>query len=645
LLGAKYPRLIPFVITFKVLDQGDSKDKDGAGVGVFVISRREDVGYIPVVMSNGSIVSCEMVYDKDKDTLFPLIPKMIKRIVGENMTQEHTLVRAPSVENTKDLYQNMFRPPASSRPVLAGATDLVESLPDDAKKALRTYFNDNPQVLAKVAQFYPVEKLAAKLADGGTEATKQAAEQEIEDYRYLDKVVRLEDLTKEAAEKLPDELKAEVLEAGFAITEIPESPPRVYTEDALPGIAEEVFKASEVTLIPKDNRHHWDEVACASGGTNNDKKVFGTGCLLRYDGSEFIKEPCLVAGGSIITNDGCYRSPDSLVLTNFKEGIQEEDLAGFNLISPEDIKTQNEVRATVLYPVKRGGYKAKDISVYAPKKITGDDGFLGIAGEYSDVGFSLNVDYGVHTLENGRHPSNWVFPVSSMVYQHDQYPRELPSFYIRTIAALTPLLMRASVNLQLVKDAGDHTLINRTADTTVKFASAPELVNHLVTTYNFDKTAADTLLDKKKVYFAKEAYQLPMGSSEHASNSMWAAPQQQSQGQPETRIIDGSMIEDLAEFEDPEMLDTGMIGSLAHADDIKSLLLDSVQSFEDTVTDIGKSMLLFAINKQEMEDHYGREDYSSVMHNLNTGFSTLGGLVFDIKEYTNNATYSMDNDE
>ncbi len=102
------------------------------------------------------------------------------------------------------------------------------------------------------------------------------------------------------------------------------------------------------------------------------------------------------------------------------------------------------------------------------------------------------------------------------------------------------------------------------------------------------------------------------------------------------------MVEDMAEFEDPDMMDTGLIGSLAHADDIKSLLVDSRQNFSDTTTELGKSILLFAMKKQEMEDQYGREEYSSVAHNLRTGFSTLGGLVFDLNTYINNRSYSAD---
>jgi hypothetical protein len=112
---------------------------------------------------------------------------------------------------------------------------------------------------------------------------------------------------------------------------------------------------------------------------------------------------------------------------------------------------------------------------------------------------------------------------------------------------------------------------------------------------------------------------------------------------PDERVVlDEAMIEDMAELEDPDMLDTALIGSLAHTEDIKALLLDSYQTFETAVTSLGKSLLLYTMNKPRMEEYYGREAYSSVVHKLRTAFTTLGGLVFDLRSYVNNA---MDKDQ
>ena len=58
-LVAKFPDLMPNVITFKVLDT----DVDaGAGVGAFVIQHNNDVVYVPVVMADNQLKPLDMFY-------------------------------------------------------------------------------------------------------------------------------------------------------------------------------------------------------------------------------------------------------------------------------------------------------------------------------------------------------------------------------------------------------------------------------------------------------------------------------------------------------------------------------------------------------------------------------------------------------
>jgi hypothetical protein len=225
--------------------------------------------------------------------------------------------------------------------------------------------------------------------------------------------------------------------------------------------------------------------------------------------------------------------------------------------------------------------------------------------------------------------------------------RRLPSYYVTDMDFAVRLVSRACPVLQLKKDASDYSLIDRFSGQTTKLASEMALVNHLVSEYQFDKTAVDKLLKAGKVHLVKQAEYLPMGKSEIPSGTplMPATPgmqMQQGHEEDDSYLVDESVIQDMVEFEDPDMLDTGLVGSLAHADDIKALLIDSVQVLSDAVTELGKSVLLFSIKKGEMESHYGREEFSGVAHSLRTGFTTLGGLVFSIKEYTNNVSYDYD---
>lgn len=632
LLGAKYPRLLPFVVTFKVLE-GEQDGANTGAVGVFIISRTVDIEYIPVVMHDGSIVSCEMIYNKTEDTFVPLIPKEVKSIVDDNRTSEHTLVKNPSVENTKEVYRNMFRPPISSQPILASDSGLIESLPETAKQALSNYFENNPKVLAKVASFYPVEVLAAKLAPGKP-SEKTAAEEEVAQYAYLDKVVKLEDLTKEAAELLSDEAKEQLLNVGYAITAENDDPAGVIPDTSMRESAERVFNAHEVT----------SKVA-----------VWGTGNLIRRVGTRTQLEPCILAGSEVIVQGRTFGIPARMVVTDFKEGITEEDLVvtgGYQRVSTSVlhglVTDRRYHRVSVAYPVRGGEYKISECTM-GTEGARNIDGAIWVGGptDPGEICFTSDIKVGI-LKESGFVPT--VFPLKSYVRDVQYHSGK---GYFRTIQELTTFLMKTATPLRLHYDGPHINLTDRSLDKTAQFNSEADLVRYMVETYNFDKSASDTLLEHKKVHLIKKAFTHDQGTSEQSLSAMWGARPEPSQSQyssmqgaPDeeqpTEVIDESLLEDVADLGDPEMMDTGMIASLAHTDDIKSLLIDSNSDFKETVTEVGKTILLFSIQKTEVEEQYGREDYSAVLHKLRNVFQTLGHLVFDVNEFVNNRSYKAD---
>jgi hypothetical protein len=623
LLAVKFPKLVPHVVTFKVIDQDNSDEEAGGGVGVFIVEYGEDVGYVPVVMSGGSIVSCEMIYDKEDDSMFPLIPKKIKHLVSQNLVRENELVKNPTIEDTGQLYKNMFRPPISSRPVLASANtaSLVESLPVGAKKELSDYFLRKPEVLAKVAEFYPIEILAERLS-AEPEVEKQA-ELETEAYRYLDNVIRLEDLTKEAAELLTEEIRVKVLDKGYAVDKPPAEPPAVLSDDELPEAAEKVFKALE-----------WDG------------KSQGAGKLVHLAGTEFICTPCLLMEGKIFTREGVFNAPGgTVIVADFQEDITHEALDRIGAFEkPAMALFQLDTQYTTAVPTRRGTFRLHYDWGYnvEPRKIGSE---LWVDGTPAGHRVCFTPEISVGSIHPDKDTA--LYPMQSRVKVWDEPAVRLPGYIIKDSQALLKAIQRSVATLQLKKDAGDYNLINRFTSTTVKFASEPEFVNHLVEAYGFDDAASETLLTKGKVHLVKHAYQLPMGSSEHESTTPLgvhpgpAQAQGTGMGEEDAHpVIDETVIEDMAEFADPEMMDVGMVGSLAYADDIKSLLVDSLGSFEEALTELGKAILLFSINKNDMEKVYGRERYSGVVHRLRTGFTTLGSIVFDLKEYVDNTEYS-----
>jgi len=626
LLGAKYPRLLPYVVTFKVLE-GEQDESNEVSVGTFIISRNADIEYIPVVMHDGSIVSCEMLYNKTEDSFVPLIPKEVKAIVDDNRTSEHTLVKNPSVENTQDVYRNMFRPPISSRPTLASDSGIIESLPAGAKKALSNYFENNPKVLAKVASFYPVETLAAKLAPGKP-AEKIAAEEEVAQYNYLDKVVRLEDLTKEAAEMLSDEAKEQLLEVGYAITADIEEPAGVIPDVEMLESAEKVFNAQEF---------------------DSKTAVWGTGNLIMRGGIHTRLVPCIISDREVLMQDLTFTMTNSLLISDFKEGITDEDLVtigGYEKVSAEALRRfagDGTTRLSVAYPTRGSNFKLTEVN-YSAADTRDMDGAIWIS---PDTCFTHDIKVGM--IQAAGVPS--VFPRKSYVRPVSYHSG---SGFFRTIQELTTFLMKTATPLVLHYDGPHINLTNKALDKTAQFTNEADLVKHLVTQYNFDKTASATLLKHKKVHLIKKAFDHGQGTSEQSLSTMWGTAPQQGQAQPQmqgqahleeeqpTEVIDESLLEDTADLGDPEMMDTGMIASLAHTDDIKSLLIDSNQDFKLTVTEVGKTILLFSIKKTEVEEQYGREDYSAVLHKLRNVFQALGHLTFDVTEFVNNRSYKAD---
>ena len=152
-LRAKAPALLSYVVTFKVLD---TNVDDGDAFGTFAVSYGNELVFIPIVMSSGSITSCEMAYLRSEDRFVPLLESQVKDIVNHNTgSMGEVMTKDVRVEDTRRMFRNLIRPPASSNVVLASYRIDISELPDSAKDKLVGYFNEHPQELGKIAAFYP----------------------------------------------------------------------------------------------------------------------------------------------------------------------------------------------------------------------------------------------------------------------------------------------------------------------------------------------------------------------------------------------------------------------------------------------------------------------------------------------------------
>jgi len=210
------------------------------------------------------------------------------------------------------------------------------------------------------------------------------------------------------------------------------------------------------------------------------------------------------------------------------------------------------------------------------------------------------------------------------------------SVFVSSLASLQKLLVRSNTRIGVIKDGPTFNVINKTANTSTKFNSEADAVGHVVKEYGLTKEAVDTLLQSKDVILLeKKAFnetiqdQLPMtpdmGMSQYSMDTGTGY-------QPQ---VNTQLLHDTAELGDEDVMDTGMLASLAGDDDIKDLMVDLTPKFTGTLTNIGKTILGFVLNESKLQDHYGQEEYSSVLNNLRKIFTGLGKVVYDLRSYIN----------
>ena len=619
---SKYADLTPYIITFKVVD---SNIDEGNAIGTFIVKYGNDVVYCPVVLADGVIESCEMMYNKSEDTITPLIPASVKEVQGVNSGEDPTVVnKKVDVEGTRTLFRNMFRPPSSSHPVFASSTG-IETLPNEAKKALSNHFLANPQLLAKVAEFYPIEVLTKRLALTPEDSQVKLASE----LKHMDKIITIDKLSSEVATLLSEEERSELKTKGYLLTKEAED---------FPNSALSFHKMAMQMVTTMNLREVF-----------RDGKTFGTGKAVYLNGTNVEFVPCLIMGDTIFTDKGYQHTIGSselnakwkinstgIIVSDFVDGITEDDLKMVSTSSPSSFTAPND-RAFVLYPDNKT-YKCCSVDFYsADKKSIDSDVYF--EGRCSKTIFTPNVKDGKYNLED-----TLIFPIDSKLTKPPRDDRKFVSSYKQMLWILQNMNRR----LKLVNTT--LTSSDKTASD-FRFSKQAELVEHLQENYNLDKNGINLLLkDKDVVLFEKQASYTSHTQpfyGEQTSDSLHSTgyqPQQQlgttqmagapsNFGQQELSP-NSDLLSSAAELNDQDIMDTGMLASLAGEDNIKGLLVDMLPQFIDTCTNLGKSIILFTAHKTEFQDYYGEEEYNGVLVNIRRVFRQLGEVTYDLKKYT-----------
>lgn len=633
-LQSKFAPILPYVVTFKVIE---TNVDEGQGVGAFVVKKGKDLIYIPVVLSEGSIESCEMFYDKTTDTFVPASKKEIDKLIATNRLGSYELTSKVPRDMTQQTFRNMFRPPVSSRPMtMASSSNHLEELPNKAKKAISAYLEQNPTLLAKIAEFYPVEVLGAKLAEVHVTETQIKVAEEIPE------VISISELTKEAIAKLTADDKDDLLGDGFLFPTTPKAAPVVYVKKQLPVEAVTKLDLVEIPLTKGDynrvSNNRLNPVDLPICSTFVKGTIFCTGGTYLKNKTGILTQHCF------LNEDGTYEriNLDSMVMSSPDTEIKADDLLKVGAKNITDITFPDATRGKlhIFFKKKNNTYGHLEhtpvFSTFTTPEsvptVRNIDGNVVVSTEYEwkEILFTDELTYGYIKTED-----SVILPKeSTLVYITDNNSTNSVERPIATIYELLKFFEKLGRSLRLVGDSVSMSLRDSQLKKVANFSNKKALYNHLYRNYSFDKTAATALVEHKEVIFFDKVAEVDPYIAHMAQAADSPLMPTEDQDQP---LINPNMIQDAAAMGDQDLMDTGLIASVANTGDIKMFLLDMLPDFIKTVTDIGKAILLYVIKAPELKEYYSVEEYANFLGALRRIFTNLGDIVVDLRAYTNNS--------
>lgn len=185
-LLSKFPNIAQDVVTFKVLD---TDHEEGSGVGAFVLMRRGQTLYIPVVMADNQVKPLDILYYKELNTFMPLTKEWLEELdkqalgeLGQGATPPKTMATDVDIRNT-------VVPPTTGRYSYAAENDaklvfsearkqsdtklafleFLQNAPGRVKKAAAKMLETRPALLKQAVWYYGEKPLvdALKVADYG----------------------------------------------------------------------------------------------------------------------------------------------------------------------------------------------------------------------------------------------------------------------------------------------------------------------------------------------------------------------------------------------------------------------------------------------------------------------------------------------
>lgn len=643
-LRAKYPAIADRVVTFRTLDS----DMDtSTAFGVFIVESGSDVVYIPCCMSGGTITSCEMAYNKVADQFYPLTKDNVREILAANAISEASILsKSPRVDDTRALFHNMIRPPVSSNVILASERPGAAALPNRYKERLSDWLEkERPDVLGKIASFYPVEELAHKLA--------RCVEQPQVKEASLPPFLRLDALTPAIAEKLDARERSSILAHGFITKTAGESPVTIVP---FSGVSGQLIETElNLTVYTRDTFGDGNTLYDGRCANQLDRQVkywpVMRACTVGIGDVGLDYQPCLVCGPDILLSNGyvALNRMQKILLHDLCNAVSWEFLDKYGYVFPggrlgqEVGKLGNDWAHLHVIVPSRNGFTFLDLEeCFSVRKnsfhiqdIRNDIvASLGDSRSF-EVRITPRIQYG--WIKQGNMlavPQNSRFFFSTAELEHD-----VP--FLASPETLKTLLVRVGKKLVVSDNGAGIDITDHSIGKTASFTGRTDAAAWLHGTYGMDADQARKVLDaKQSLVLSKTAFEAGQSMPD-----MQAAPQQMpAQGSMEMPmsgygrpVFDPSVMGQLAEIEDPELMDTGILATFAQNPDIKTLLVDYLPDFVSAQDRLGRIILMLAYQKKELQDFFGTEKHATLLSSCRKVFTVIGDLVTSLKLYVNMA--------
>ena len=625
-LRAKASSILPYAVTFKVFDADVDQ---GNAFGAFAISYGNELVYIPVVMTDGSIISCEMVYLREEDRFVPLSEKYINDIVNKNSSVTGTtMTKDVRVEDTRNMFRNLIRPPASSNVVLASGHMDVADLPDSAKAKVADYLNSNPQLLKKIGEFYPIDTLGEKLAAAAVAPPVNRTQNVNQHNHYktttttttttdtdINGVRQLSDIPTPELAKMPSADKQQLKKHGWLLKDAAE------TVDTFGAEIENNFE--EYTPAVKGNSGDVVEALCFKDGVFSLKTVLFAGIwAFTEDG-----------GAQMYTHSG-------KVLAASHRPASKVDLLAFGYTRAESVSYKKNADLVIFTPDHAGGWYL--VPTY-PQYIAEGDGFMNVKLDNDDrkLGTSKESILATSALKFG----SWVkvgltaVPRDALFKFYDNSLKDNCLYFVPSMQALYDIIRGRGLTLKVKSSGMGVDITNTKTQRTKSFATEGKAAEYLHDEFGMNMDQILGTLNRPTTFVLSKYAAVSMTQPQTAMPQQQPQPQIMPQGNTSVpaQPFNPSAINSFAAMGDPDMLDAGILTSFAGDPDVKALLVDYLPDFINILDRIGRVILLFNVKRKEMEQYYRIDRINELLQNCRKIFKMVGDLVPDLQLYINMA--------